>query len=194
MKKFFIIGWWIIIGNIAFAQIPVDKLHYYTLEELEGVQKDTILALDLTKMKWEVLPDSLQDYTSLKGMKLSKNKLEKLPDYFKKFTNLQFLYLDKNKFRHFPYQIFYLNNLLYLDISRNKIGNIPEGIKALKNLVYLNIWDNLITHISPDFAQLQQLKYIDFRGTTFSPSFVKKWTQSFPNTKVYFDPPCDCLE
>lgn len=194
MKKYFVIGWLIIIGYNCRAQIPVDKNHYFRLENIKKADKDTIYALDLSKLKWEKLPDSLKKYHHLRGIKLTKNKLTRLPDYFKSFTSLQFVYLDKNKLQYFPHQLFYLKDLEYLNISRNKIGSIPKGIKALKKLKYLDIWDNLLTHIDPAFATLQQLEYIDFRGTTFSPSFVKKWVKAFPHTKIEFDPPCNCLE
>lgn len=194
MKKLFVIGFWIIIGHNCFAQLPNDSLHYYTLDEIQHARKDTIRALDLSHLKWEKLPDSIQQYKNLVGLKLSRNKLAVLPDYFKEFKQLKFLYLDKNKFLYFPHQLFYLTNLEALDISRNKIGSIPKGIQSLIHLKYLDIWDNLITEIDPAFAKLQQLKYIDLRGTTFSPSFVEKWTNAFPHAKIQFDTACNCLE
>jgi len=194
MRNVFVIGLLIIIGNSSWSQIPKDDLHYYTLSEAQSAFADTIYAIDLSKNKLTILPQELEQFKNLKGLRLTKNKLETLPSFFGKFQHLNFLYLDKNDFTYFPAEAFNLSNLIYLDISRNKIGAIPAGIKNLGNLQYLDVWDNRFIFIDEGFAELQQLKYIDFRGTTFATSFVEKWTLAFPNTEIKFDNPCNCLD
>lgn len=93
-----------------------------------------------------------------------------------------------------PSEIFYLDKLIVLDVSRNDITSIPKGIQNLQHLEYLDAWDNSFTFVDPALSSLEKIKYIDFRGMTFSPTFVNKWNNLLPNTQIEFDPPCDCLE
>lgn len=194
MRKFFVLGLMILIGSVIWSQLPKDNYHYYLLSDVQHANPDTIFAIDLSKSKLLEVPQELSKFKNLKALRLSKNKLTQLPDFFTSFTSLQFLYADKNKFMSFPAQIFYLENLEYIDISRNQIDAIPVGIKNLTKLLYFDIWDNRLIFIDNAFISLQQIKFIDFRGTTFSPEFVDRWTQSFPNATVKFDPPCSCIK
>jgi len=194
MKRVFAIGLLSIIGSFSLAQLPKDTLTYYTLDKALSASPDTIYAIDLHRERLRSVPPSIKKFHHLKGLTLSKNKLEELPAFIKSFHDLQFLYVEKNRFSHFPAAIFYLSRLKHLNISRNKIGSIPAGIKALQKLEYLDIWDNRLTRIDDGLTKLQNLKFIDFRGTTFAPSFVEKWTTAFPNAQVEFDAPCNCLE
>src|SRR5690554_7982296 len=111
MRNVVVIGLLIIIGEFTWGQIPVDDLHYYSLEEVQQAHPDPIYAIDLSKKKLVQLPSELKQYRNLKGLKLTKNKLEELPEFFTLFSQLEFLYLDKNKFNHFPPQLFYLEDL-----------------------------------------------------------------------------------
>lgn len=194
MKSCFALILTIIIGNVVWGQLPSDSLHYYELSELENVNPDTVYAIDLSRNRLKEVPPELSRFKNLKGLNLSKNKLTDLPAFFTTFKNLEFLYLKKNKFTHFPAKIFHLDELRYLDISRNKITSIPAGIKNLEKLIYFDFWDNRLTSITSHFKELQQLTFIDFRGTTFSESFVEKWTLAFPNATVKFDNSCSCLD
>lgn len=198
MKNIFAIGLVAIVCSFSYGQIPEDTLHYITLAVAKSANPDTIFALDLsTKFLHKgvtKIPSELEKYTHLLGLKITNNNLTSLPDFFSAFADLRFLYLDKNRFTLFPSQIFELSNLVYLDISRNKIVGIPDGIKHLKKLKYLDVWDNRFVSISPAFAELQQLEYIDLRGTSYPKTFEERWRKAFPNTKIIFDTPCNCLE
>lgn len=193
-KQWFAAGLISMVGSSIYAQVPEDTLHYYQWSKVIDADPDTIHAIDFSRDKIERIPKKLCQFDQLRGLKLTKNKLTELPDFFRDLDSLRFLYIDKNEFTFFPSQIFHLKELVYLDISRNEIGAIPKGITNLSNLRHFDIWDNRLVKIDPAFKELQKLEYLDLRGTTFSPSFVKQWTEAFPNATVEFDKPCDCLE
>lgn len=172
----------------------LDTLTYISLEEALSIPALEVVALDLSKQKLSEIPDTIRYFTNLKGIKLTKNKLTQLPDFFKAYDSLTFVHLSKNKFIHFPYVLFHCNAIQLIDISRNKLTAVPAGIGALQNLTHLDIWNNEITDFPIAFTQLPQLIYLDARGITFSPSFLEKWTNLLPDTKIMFDAPCKCLE
>lgn len=194
MKKYFAIGFLLIISSFSWGQIPKDTFRVYTLKEALEVNADEVFSIDLSKGKLTELPAELERFKNLKSLNLSRNKLTALPDFFTEFTQLEFIYISRNKLTAFPYQLFYLFELRYLDLSRNEISSIPAGIENLKKLTYLDVWNNSFTFIDPVFAKLQQLEEVDFRGFAYSASFVERWVNAFPNTKVRFDPPCKCLD
>lgn len=193
MKLFFAIGFVLTIGNFIVAQTFTDDYHYYSLEEVRYASPDSVLAIDLSKLKLTELPDELKNFKNLEALKLTKNRLTDFPEFVAEFKYLKILYINKNRFTEFPKTLFQLQELETLLVGKNLIQSIPKDIRNLKKLKYFDIWDNRIQHISPNFTELQQLQFIDFRGTTFTPEFVEKWTKAFPNAVVKFDPPCTCI-
>lgn len=185
----------ILFNGLAYSSPIKDTLTYLSWEaSLETEDPLSVYAIDLTKYKLDSIPEALEKFKNIKGLKLSKNNLTRLPSFFKSFDSLEFLYLNKNKFEVFPYQVFHLSQLKLLDISKNELSNIPEGIKSLRQLVYLDIWSNEIDGFPEELSELQQLEFFDARGRTYSPSFVESWLEKLPNTTIKFEKPCKCLE
>lgn len=195
MIRIFVICWISCLPFINYSQYnKIDTLSYLTLEEALLKKPEEVIALDLSKSKLTEVPDTVQLFVNLQGIKLTKNKLTALPDFFKSFHQLKYVHLSKNNFNHFPHVLFYCTTIQLIDISRNKVGTISPGIKNLSELTHLDIWDNEITDFPEELTLLKKLVFIDARGITFAPSFIEKWEKKLPSTKIQFDPPCNCLE
>lgn len=177
--------------NIAFTQ---ESLKILTWDEALSMNPDSVYAIDASKMKWEIVPDEMKVFTSLRYLNLSKNKLVSIPEYFSTFSNLKVLDLTKNQLLSFPVVLCKMPQVQKLHVARNKIEMIPSCIQYMSGLKILDIWDNPITSLPEEFALLGNLTAVDMRGIMLAGDFQEKWIKRMPNVKWYFEVPCHCVD
>jgi len=195
MRTLFAIWCCIAITSFALAQRQeLDQLEYIPWETAQHLPKYSVLAITFEKLRLTEIPAELWSFTELVGLNLGKNKLTEIPSEIKQLNQLKYLYLNKNKLSVFPQVIYHLFELEVLDISRNDLLALPYGISSLQQLVYLDLWDTNIPGLPDDLNELKKLQHLDMRGMTYAPTFLKRWEEQLPNTKVKFDPPCHCME
>ncbi|MDR0802404.1 leucine-rich repeat domain-containing protein [Fluviicola sp.] len=171
-----------------------DTLKIYRWEEVQKANPDTIFAIDASKLKWEKLPGQLYTFRNLKYLDISKNKLKELPLEMGGFKQLKILDATKNNIDAAPIVICQLPKLQKLHLAKNKISSLPACIGYLADLKMIDIWDNPINVLPEEILNLKKLEVVDMRSIMLGPGFQKKWEQSMPNVKWYFDPPCHCVE
>lgn len=191
MNKLFVLSWLILWCNLSLTQVnyPV-----YSWEIAQKCSPDTIFAISFKKEKLDSLPMELKRFSKLKLLDLSNNKLKSLPLFMKEFTHLESLDLSKNKFNSLPQVICELSSLKTLRFGRNDISEIPACISKLQNLNTLDIWDNPIATYPESLVELKNLKIFHAEGIMYGPKFQKSWIEKMPQTKFYFEDPCDCKE
>lgn len=178
----------------TFSYSQLDSTKIYEWELAKHLSPDSVFAISFKKMKLTSLPEDLKKYHQLTKLDVSFNKLTSLPSYLKDFKRLQVLDLSKNKFDSLPAVVYEITSLKKLTFSRNQIERIDEKIGQLTELRYLDFWDNPIGVFPEAFLDLKKLKVIHAEGIRYGPKFQAYWGEIIPNTKIYFDAPCDCKE
>lgn len=164
----------------------------YTWNELNGVHPDSVLALDCSKMKWKELPKELFQYKQLRYLNISKNELTELPDAFGELDSLRVIDCSRNKISAMGW-ICQFPHLKRIHASRNQISNLPECIGNLHQLTVLDLWDNPIERLPESLVKCAALKTVDLRGILFNLNFQEAWMIKMPDTKWFFDAPCNCV-
>jgi len=166
----------------------------YDWDELTECDPDTVYAISFRKYKLDSIPQDLFEFRNLVYLNLEKNKLKELPSEFGNFSRLEFLDLGKNEFTVFPLLFCELENLRVLKFHMNEVAYLPECIGSLSQLEELDLFKNPIRKLPEELTQLKNLKLLELRSIKFSPEFQEKWKEALPNTKIMFDPPCDCMK
>lgn len=185
-----------VIFLLVFVSSASGQTEYkiYTWDELVGCSPDTVYAISFRKQKLDSLPSGLFEFRNLMYLDLEKNKLTELPNQLTHLTSLQHLNLGKNKYTVFPLSICQLKNLRSLKFNQNEISYLPESIGDLGQLEELDLFKNPIRKLPESLTQLKKLKLLELRNIKFSPEFQDKWLSALPDTKILFDPPCDCMK
>lgn len=165
----------------------------YDWQELEGCDPDTVYGISFKKNKLDSIPSDLIRFTHVRYLDFEKNKLSKIPDFFSQFEQLEYLNLGKNELTNFPLSLCQMSNLNTLMLHMNEISYLPNCIGGMHSLLELDLFKNPIGKFPDELAQLQNLQLLELRSIKFSPEFQEKWTERLPNTKIMFDPPCDCM-
>ena len=181
----------LVLTSIAFSQ---SDFKVYDWDELIECDPDSIYAISFKKHKLDSLPVELFEFKNLLYLNLEKNKLKTLPENFSSFSKLRVLDLGKNQFTVFPLLLCELKDLEILKFHQNEISYLPECIGNLVQLEELDLFKNPIRKLPQELAQLEKLKLLELRSIKFSPEFQQKWELALPNTRVMFDPPCDCMK
>ena len=182
-------------GFISFSLFSQKKdPHYYRLDEVSKANPDTIFYLTLSKEKLDSIPSSIYRFTELKGLDLSKNKLTDIPLELSVFSKLEVLNISQNKLPFLPVSVTKLSSLLELLAASNRISSLPDQLEDLIKLKNLDLYNNEITNFGKGFFLLKNLQQIDIRGTMYGKKVYLEIKTSFPNTKVYVDPPCECMD
>ncbi len=191
MKYIFAVLIWFSFISQAFSQSPLVE---YNLETARTVNPDSVFYLTLEKEKLTFVPSEIYDYKNLRVLNLSKNKINKLTDSIKLFTKLEKIDLTKNDLDYFPIQFCDMQSLTKIAIARNNIAVIPECIKYIVHLQILDLWDNPIRQLPESLVELKELRVLDLRNILFNVTFQTRWGALLPDVKIYFDPPCNCLD
>ncbi len=190
MKYIFVL-FSLVLTSIAFGQSD-DVV--YDWEEVVEADPDTVYAITFRKYKLDSLPKKLFDFRNLVYLNLEKNNLKVLPEAFVKLKKIEYLDLGKNEFTVFPLLLCEMNNLKVLKLHMNEIAYVPNCIGSLSQLQELDLFKNPVRKLPEELTQLKKLKLLELRSIKFSPEFQEKWENSLPDTKIMFDPPCDCMK
>ena len=166
----------------------------YDWDEVAECDPDTIYAISFRKQKLDSIPFDLFEFHNLTFLNLEKNKLKELPSEFRNLSRLEFLDLGKNEFTVFPLLLCELQNLRVLKFHMNEVAYLPECIGSVSQLEELDLFKNPIRKLPEQLTELKDLKLLELRSIKFSPEFQEKWEEALPNTKIMFDPPCDCMK
>lgn len=166
----------------------------YDWEVAKNANPDTIFGISFAKLKLDQLPTELATFKKLRKLNLEKNKLTEIPDFIADFKELEELNAGKNKLETFPIQICRMNSVKRLILNRNNFEIIPDCIQYSSELRYLDLYDCPLKGLPNTLTELKYLEEIDLSGIRFSPTFQESWLKKLPNTKLIFDPPCDCMD
>jgi adenylate cyclase len=131
----------------------------------QSVQNFTTLKrLDLSSNRISSVDDiALNRLPDLQQLRMQNNRMEKLPWYFIRLHMLRFLNISNNKFQDLPEEICKMRGLEELDISFNMISQLPENLQSLRRLKVLIVVGNRITRIPDSFRRLSNLEVFDCR-------------------------------
>lgn len=135
------------------------KLTLIDKKRLEQVRK-----LDLSNLKMESLPSSIEILINLEELHLSSNCLIAVPESIGNLRKLEYLSLANNQLRIIPESIGKLKNLWRLNLSNNKLETIPTSIGNLCNLVFLNLSWNYIKILPDSIGNLSKLQSLQINN------------------------------
>jgi leucine-rich repeat protein SHOC2 len=134
-------------------------------EELEAIIEkariDRATRLDLRHQKLTLLPDSIENISTLKELDITDNQLIELPESIGSLTNLKELSLEDNYLKYLPDSIGNLVNLTHLFVGTNELSRLPENIGNISNLKYLFLSCNSIKCLPISFGKLRNLIELD---------------------------------
>ena len=111
--------------------------------------------LDLSQMKLERIPDTVNHLVHLRSLDLSLNGISDIP-LVDALLNLEWLNLSSNKLEDFDLDLCQLRSIEWLDIHDNPMEEIPTEIQNLTRLSYLNYQETQITRIPFLLAQKEK--------------------------------------
>lgn len=177
----------IVLGSsICFGQ------KYIPYADLTNYSKDSVFAVDCSKMKLKAFPTELAEYPNIAYLNLSKNPMMKM-DGLENMTQLQYLNIDKIKTVYFPIEIIRLTELKELIVSRNEFENLPREIQYLTKLEVLDLYGTMILSLPKEIQFLSNLKRIDFTGVSLNVYEQKAIRELLPDIKIKMDAPCNCM-
>lgn len=179
------------LTSSLFAQ---SEYEIYDWEELSECDPDTIYGISFRKNKMDSIPFELIKFKNVRYLDFEKNKLKEVPLFIQQFHDLEYLNLGKNELVNFPLSLCKMENVKTVLLHMNEISYLPNCIGEMKGLESLDLFKNPIRKFPDELAQLQNLETLELRSIKFSPDFQEKWIRLLPNTKIMFDPPCDCMK
>jgi len=147
---------------------------YFKLEKTENikellVEKEEILNLNLSYLKYKELPNELFKFSNLEYLNLSGNRFknfEKLFEDLSKFKKLKILILDRTNMRKVPSNISILQNLEVLFIGTNGLKTLTEELPKLRKLKLLSVRGNsMLTDLPEAIGNLKCLERLDISAT-----------------------------
>lgn len=166
----------------------------YEWEELKQCDPDTVYGISFRKNKLDSVPFDLIRFQNVRYLDFEKNKLTDIPLFIQQFQELEHLNLGKNELVNFPLSLCRLTKLNTLLLHMNEISYLPQCVEQMVGLKTLDLFKNPIRKLPDELASLQSLETLEMRSIKFSPEFQEKWIGLLPNTKIMFDPPCDCMK
>lgn len=160
--------------------------------DLASHHKDSVKAIEVTKLKEKIFPAVLLEYKNLEHLVISKGALENL-EGLEKMTSLKTLKIDKLDLAFFPKEVINLVNLEVLTISRIDFGAVPSEIGQLSNLTFLDLYGAGITGLPEEMQNLTNLKRLDLSGVSLTAPEQKAIKEMLPSVKVRMDAPCNCM-
>jgi Leucine-rich repeat (LRR) protein len=190
--KYFVGICLILFNYCVFSQN--DTIKVIKWEIAKNLHPDSVAGISFSKLNIKKLPSELEKYSKISVLDLSNNKLKELPSYLNSFQALTKIDLSKNKFNTLPDVVYDLKNLNVLIMNKNKISFLDEKIIQLSQLKYIDFWDNPMEKFPNAFIEMKKLKIIHAEGIRYGPKFQVYWKEILPNTQLFFDAPCDCME
>lgn len=190
MKYIFVLFSLVLTSNV-FGQAD---FKVYDWDELAECDPDSIYGISFRKRKMDSIPFELIKFKNVRYLDFERNKLKEVPLFVKQFSYLEYLNLGKNELINFPLALCKMENIKTVLLHMNEISYLPSCIGEMKGLESLDLFKNPIRKFPDELAKLQNLETLELRSIKFSPEFQEKWEEALPNTKIMFDPPCDCMK
>jgi len=186
----------LLFSTVANAQL-IDEVgldSMKTFRSLEAALKKPleVYKLDLTGQKLKAFPAEILTFKNLNVLVLDRNKITSVPDEIEQLQFLQKVSINKNKLDHWPLGLTALPELRELSMNRNFLPGIPDEIRKNKKLERLDLWSNDLIYFPAELGELKNLKWLDVRVIQMSESTQERIQSYIPNTKVEFDPACNC--
>ena len=114
---------------LNFRNLPLERLPERVFDHMTGLRRLGLDGAELT-----VLPESLFDVTTLKGLSLKSNRLSPLQTGLGKMTELTRLLLTNNELTMLPDSVGQLTSLVSLDLYGNAFNPTGSGLSCLSGL------------------------------------------------------------
>jgi internalin A len=146
---------------------------------IDKARRSGAISLNLLRMKWTELPESVGQLTQLEHLDLSGTLLTALPESIGQLTRLKELYLGGSRLTALPESIGQLTQLEHLDLSDTRLTALPESFGQLTRLKELYLGGTRLTALPESFGQLTQLQELALGGTrlTALPESIGHLTQ-----------------
>ncbi len=184
----FVIVW----CSIIFATTTVLSQRFINYSELANFDKDSVIAINLTKGKMKEFPSDLLEYKNLQHLIISKTPLKSV-EGIEQLKKLKTLKLDKLDLLYFPKEVTSLVNLEELTISRIEFPSIPSQIGNMGSLRFIDFYGSAITSLPEEIQYLNKLERFDLSGIALNVKEQKAIKELLPNVKVRMDAPCNCM-
>lgn len=178
-------------SSILFAQKIPDTIVVFKNLKAINCSPDSVQAVALKRKGFVSFPKELKTFTNLQYLDLTGNKIDKIPSWVDELDKLKYLKLTGNRFHRIDTLLTGLP-LKYLDFGNNHLDSVPDYIDRFEDLEYLILWSNDLVYFSERLNTLKQLKKLDLKGMSISYEIQDPIKESLPDTKVYFDFPCNC--
>lgn len=187
--SFFILSLYL-FSSLQSQGIPDSIPVYKNIKKID-VSDSLVIAIKLKHKGYEMFPEEIRKYSSLRYLDLSGNKINILPVWLKELKSLEYLKLSGNDFTRIDSSLVKLD-LKYLDFGNNELDTIPDYIGEFNNLEYLILWSNNLVYFSDQLGKLSEMKKLDLRGMSIPYDVQYPIKESLPKAKCYFDIPCNC--
>jgi Leucine-rich repeat (LRR) protein len=165
----------------TYTAIPSDSNDYGKVEKLV-----------LNKAVFKSFPLTILKFKNLKYLDLSNHRIDSLPETFTEFKKLIFFKCGKCQLKKLPSTMAQMKALKYLMLYKNKLESLPENFESLSQLKIVDLWHNDFTGVPEALYKMPFLKILDIRNISLNRDKINRLNESFPNTKVYHDPSCNC--
>lgn len=181
-----------IVWLSLFLTSVVHGQNYVRYTDLNTYPKDSVRAIEITKVKLKEFPIDLSEYKNLEHLVITKVPMANMAG-LEKLTQLKTLKLDKLDLAYFPIEITQLVNLESLIVSRVEFAAVPKQIERLQKLKYLDLYGSVITSLPEEIQNLTELKRLNLTGISFTPQEQKVIKEMLPAVKIKMDAPCNCM-
>lgn len=168
-------------------------LRYYKLDELASASVDSVLAIDLKKLKLTALPEEILRFKNITHLDLSRNSFSKV-EGLEQFKMLRYLNLEKNKLDYFPVGICQLTEIEELILNRNYFESIPTCIAQCSKLKSIDLYYTAVTMLPTEMSTIKTLEFIDLTGVQINAKNQERIRGLFPNATVKLSSPCNCTQ
>ncbi|TGL34766.1 leucine-rich repeat domain-containing protein [Leptospira koniambonensis] len=168
--------------NLKSLTLAGNGLTEMDCKSIEGLK--SLETLNLSKNKFNTVPECLLQLQSLKKLNLSYNPLKTIPssvlkldsiieldlndaqiseisDRVPNWSRLTHLYLSGNRIKRFPLSWGNLKSLSYIDLNENRLKKPPEYLSNIKNLEYISLEENEISEFPSELLSLNKLIRLD---------------------------------
>ena len=118
---------------------------------------EQLTKLNLSRLKLEEIPSSIDRFKNLKQLHLQVNRLEEIPESIGNLIQLEQLLLDNNNLIHLPESIGQLTQLEDLDLGNNQLIMLPKSLGNLTLMRSFNAYNNDLKEIPDVFDGLVKL-------------------------------------
>ena len=178
----------------AVVGAPSDLVWYDDVETALQAQKSgqDVLAVDLTRQRFQTLPSELQGLTDLTYLIVNRNRLSEFPSWFAELGSLKVLMADHNQLEDFPKVLLGMGNLEQLSLGENYLTGIPMDIDEMASLEILSLWGNVLARFPASLGNLEHLQILDLLHNEMTVDEQEMLKALLPDVQLNLSEPCNC--